>query len=249
MEYNKSDIEQLYLSGAYLRNNPTLHSEDSAWKAKIIYPFLDRVVALRDAPQLKVLDVGGGAGLLLRMIGDYLTHKHGRSVAKCALEYSTQMLEVQKANNPDLTCAQQGSIEKTAFREKEFDHRKAMKEIRRIRDYAIIKIPLEDTLHFRLMNTLRRGALQRHAFESVGHVNCYSVRTYRKAIEECGGEIIFQKCTNIFDYFLTHSSCRSQINGWQYAKNWIFAKASQAAPRLTARLVRDHVVMLVHFRG
>src|SRR6266568_1789247 len=121
MEYNKSDIEQLYLSGAYLRNNPTLHSEDSAWKAKIIYPFLDRVVALRDAPQLKVLDVGGGAGLLLRMIGDYLTHKHGRSVAKCALEYSTQMLEVQKANNPDLTCAQQGSIEKTAFREKEFD--------------------------------------------------------------------------------------------------------------------------------
>jgi SAM-dependent methyltransferase len=260
MEYNKADIERLYLSGAYLRNNPTLHSEDSAWKAKIIYPFLDRFVALRNAPQWNLLDVGGGAGLLLRMIGDYLTHKTGRSVVKCALEYSTQMLEIQKANNPDLACAQQGSIEMTAFTEKQFDlvllidvlehlpdDRKAMKEIRRICEYAIIKIPLEDTLHFRLMNALRRGALQRHAFESVGHVNCYSVRTYRKAIEECGGEIVFQKFTNIFQYFLTHSSCRSQMQSWQYAKNSMFAMASKVAPRLTARVVRDHVVMLVHF--
>ena len=260
MEHNKADIERLYLSGAYLRNNPTLHCEDSAWKAKIICPFLDRFLAQHDAPQLKLLDVGGGAGLLLRMIADYLTHKTGRSVVKCVLEYSTPMLEIQKGNNPDLACARQGSIEKTAFREKEFDlvllidvlehlpdDRQAMREIRRICNYAIIKIPLEDTLHFRLMNKLRRGAPRRHAFESVGHVNCYSVGTYSKAIAESGGSIIFESFTNIFNYFLRHSSDRSPVVSWQYAKNSILARASQVAPRLTARLARDHVVMLVHF--
>src|SRR5689334_23357435 len=83
MEYTRFDIERLYLSGEYLRNNPTLHAEDSGWKAGIITPFLDRYVREHRAPQLKVLDVGGGAGLLLQMIGDHLTRACGRSVLKC----------------------------------------------------------------------------------------------------------------------------------------------------------------------
>src|SRR5258708_4199124 len=111
MHPNRDKIEKLYLSGDYLRKNPTLHTEDSAWKAEILSPFLDCFVQTHDASPLNMLDVGGGAGLLLRFVGEYLSNSCGRKVLKNALEYSPEMLEVQKANNLDLALALQGSIE------------------------------------------------------------------------------------------------------------------------------------------
>src|SRR5437667_4713531 len=173
MKRAKSDIEQFYLSGEYLRRNPTLHAEDSAWKAGVVAPLLDYFVEVHPASPLKVLDVGGGAGVLLSMIADRLRRTAGRPVTKCAIEFSPEMLEVQKSNNPDLERTEQGSIEATSFGDKEFDlvllidvlehlpnAETALREIRRIGRYAIIKIPLEDTVHFRLINALRRGSLQ-----------------------------------------------------------------------------------------
>jgi SAM-dependent methyltransferase len=260
MQPGRDKIEQLYLSGDYLRKNPTVHTEDSAWKAEILSPFLDCFARACSASPLKILDVGGGAGLVLRFVGEHLTKSCGRTAIKSSLEYSPDMLALQKTNNLDLAAASQGSIERTSFRDKEFDlvllidvlehlpdDVRAIKEVGRISHYALIKIPLEDNVHFRIMNTLQRGKLRRHAFESVGHVNSYGVGTYRKLIQNAGGRLVLEKYANIFGYFLTNQIYRSQMNRWQYWRNWMSSKTSRLAPRMTARLVRDHVVMLVHF--
>ena len=114
MQKARSDIEQFYLSGEYLRKNPSLHVEDSGWKAEVIAPFVDRFALTHSGSPLKVLDVGGGAGVLLSMIADRLRRTAGRPVTKCAIEFSPEMLEVQKLNNPDLERAEQGSIEATS---------------------------------------------------------------------------------------------------------------------------------------
>jgi ubiquinone/menaquinone biosynthesis C-methylase UbiE len=260
MQKARSDIEQFYLSGEYLRKNPSLHVEDSGWKAEVIAPFVDRFALIHSGSPLKVLDVGGGAGVLLSMIADRLRRTAGRPVTKCAIEFSPEMLEVQKSNNPDLERTEQGSIEATSFGDKEFDlvllidvlehlpnAETALREIRRIGRYAIIKIPLEDTVHFRLMNALRGGSLRRHAIESVGHVQSFSVATYRQTIHSVDGTILEERFTNIFGYLLASPSHRSKMSTWQRCRNLVCSGASSVAPRLTARFFRDHVVMLVRF--
>ncbi len=260
MRPNRHNIEQLYLSGDYLRKNPTLHAEDSAWKAEILTPFLNSLVLAHPVSPLNILDVGGGAGLLLRLVGEYLSQSCGHKIVKSVLEYSPEMLDLQKTNNPDLASASQGSIEMTSFRHKEFDlvllidvlehlpdDLRAIKEVGRISQYAIIKIPLEDNVHSRIMNALQGGKLRQHAFESVGHVNSYGVGTYRKLIRTAGGRLVLEKFANIFGYFLTNRVYRSQMTWWQYWRNWMSSRTSLLTPQLTARLVRDHVVMLVHF--
>jgi len=260
MQKARSDIEQLYLSGEYLRKNPSLHVEDSDWKAGIIAPFVDRFALIHSRSPLKVLDVGGGAGVLLSMIVERLRREAGRPVTKYAIEFTPEMVEVQKSNNPDLEHVEQGSIEATSFRAKEFDlvllidvlehlpnAETALREVRRIGRYAIVKIPLEDTLHFRLMNALRGGSLRRHAIESVGHVQSFSIATYRKAIHSVDGTILDERFTNIFRYLLASPLHRSKMSTWQRCRNLICSGASSVAPRLTARFFRDHVLMLVRF--
>src|SRR5207249_5283648 len=85
MQKARSDIEQFYLSGEYLRKNPSLHVEDSGWKAEVIAPFVDRFALTHSGSPLKVLDVGGGAGVLLSMIADRLRRTAGRPVPKCGM--------------------------------------------------------------------------------------------------------------------------------------------------------------------
>jgi len=99
---------------------------------------------------------------------DYLADSCGRTVIKSVLEYSPEMLDLQETNNVDLASATLGSIETTSFSRKEFDlvllidvlehlpdDAKAINEIARISKYALIKVPLEDNVHSRIMNTLQ----------------------------------------------------------------------------------------------
>jgi ubiquinone/menaquinone biosynthesis C-methylase UbiE len=170
------------------------------------------------------------------------------------------MLAVQKTNNPDMVCARLGSIEMTTFENKEFDlvllidvlehvpdDGAALREIGRIAKYAIIKIPLENTLHSKIIDRLRGKSHMDNALDSVGHVNFYGVGSYASLIKKFQGIVVGERFTNIFDFFVRTPGYASKMNWRQFMMNWICSKASLVAPRLTAKLFRDHVVMLVHF--
>lgn len=57
-------FEELYTSGKYLERNPTLHVEESAWKAKYIL----RLLARNQAGPKTVSEVGCGAGEVLKQL-------------------------------------------------------------------------------------------------------------------------------------------------------------------------------------
>lgn len=57
-------MQDLYRTGEYTRKNPTLHTEDSPWKASHIIRMLERHSL---APK-RICDVGCGAGMILRIL-------------------------------------------------------------------------------------------------------------------------------------------------------------------------------------
>ena len=53
----------LYISGEYLRKNPTLGEEDTAFKVRQIIPLVERFFECTKKTEIKILDVGGKATL------------------------------------------------------------------------------------------------------------------------------------------------------------------------------------------
>ena len=62
----------LYRSGRYIEHNPSLHEEESPWKVTKITPLIDQFIALRSCDAINLLDVGGGAGLILKGVADHI---------------------------------------------------------------------------------------------------------------------------------------------------------------------------------
>ena len=89
----------IYNDDSYIRNNPTLHSEDSKFKFKNILSFLRSIDVKND--KIRILDVGGGAGLLGKMVMEYFIKKNIK-VTFHSLDLSEEMLKIQKKNNPKI---------------------------------------------------------------------------------------------------------------------------------------------------
>ena len=205
----------MYVSGEYIRRNPTLDVEDTQWKLTKTFPFIDKWLHEIPSTRVKVLDVGGGAGLFLKGISEYLTAKNIR-VEQYALDLSREMLEIQKRNNPDIKEIFEGSIEKTSFDDKEVDlvlmidviehvpdAGAALKELRRISKYAIFKVPLENNLYYNVLNLIKGGRLRRDIFQNVGHLNYYTFRKLSRQLAEYSGDVLKYAFINDFEYVLS----------------------------------------------
>ncbi len=205
----------IYTSGEYIRNNPTLDVEDTPWKLTKVIPLVDEFLRDSSLKEIKLLDVGGGAGLILKEISTYLK-KMNISVKKNALDLSKEMLQIQKENNPDISTIFEGSIEKTSFANKEIDlvfmidvlehvpdAVKALKELSRISKYVIFKVPMENNVYYNILNIVKRGGVRKDIFEKVGHIHFYRFRELEKQIEDYAGNIINCRFTNEFEYMLS----------------------------------------------
>jgi len=164
---------------------------------------------------VRLLDVGGGAGLILKGVADYLREEN-INVKKYALDLSKEMLQIQKENNPDMIMLLEGGIEKTSFREKEIDlvlmvdvleHVSdpvaALKELSRISKYVIFKVPMENNVYYNILNLVKRGGLRREIYEKVGHVHFYSFRKLRRQLVEYAGDVLEYAFINDFRYMLS----------------------------------------------
>jgi len=247
-------MENLYKSDEYIRKNPTLHAEASAWKVSKILPFIDFLVdkELRKN-KLKLLDVGGGAGLILRGVAGHIEDR-GIDVKKYALDLSPRMLEVQRRNNPDLLKVLNEDIRHTSLADKEVDiallidvlehvpePQIALRELRRISKYAIFKIPLESNLASKISNFLDRGKLRRHFIQDCGHINVYGLSAVLKQIETYLGHIFMVNFTNVFDYSLG----QNKLNWIGRIEAILGLAMSKVYPKLASLVFGDFIVLLV----
>jgi len=249
----------LYNSDQYLQNYPTLFEEHTPWKITRIIPLLDTWAAALP-PQsnpINILDVGGGAGLLLKSVAEHLQTNHCLTVHKHALDLSPGMLEIQRRHNPDLHQALQGDITATAFPDKSIDlilmidvleHLEnpaaALAELRRISRSVIFKVPLENHLVNNLSNLLNRGRTRRAHRQNLGHINFYTARSLKHQITTHLGPIIRFAYTDAFTYTL-----QNEIHTLTPALrivSQLSAALHRIHPPLAARLFTDFAVILAH---
>ncbi len=116
------NIRDLYLNDEYIKKNPALHEEDSEWKVAKIIPLIDILIneAFIIGNEINLLDVGGGAGLILKEISNYIEKFYNIKVNRYALDLSPGMLVVQEKNNPNARLLNE-DICRTSLRNKEID--------------------------------------------------------------------------------------------------------------------------------
>ncbi len=245
----------------YVRRNPTLHQEDSKWKTGKIIPFIDIIIKkhYNDCLEIKLLDVGGGAGLILKAISTYIEINYNIKVSKYALDLSPTMLASQRGNNPEAKLLNE-DICRTSLRDKEIDIALmidviehipnpscALKEIERISRFAIFKVPLEDSLIFNIWDFLKRGKPRQNAIESIGHVNTYNLNSIKRQVELNGGSILDSCLTNIFAYIIKNEHYAQRRDNKTKLMNRIASHIFKISPRLCSYFFSDSLMLLVSY--
>lgn len=251
-------IENLYLKNQYIVKNPLLHEEDAAWKISKILPLVDRFLTYINKHEINLLDVGGGTGTILNRIPIYIEANYSIKVNKFTLDLSPGMVEIQKERNSDLKRALNENIAKTSLENKEIDltlmidvlehianSTGALEEVKRISNFAIFKVPLEDNLVNRIWNFIKRGKLRQSGTEMAGHINFYNVRKLRQQIERHTGQVLALYFTNVFDYFRSSEHYKNKMKAKNKIINYIATYIYSLSPKLCALIFTDFVVFLV----
>jgi SAM-dependent methyltransferase len=218
-------ITHIYRDGEYLSNNPSLHQEDSPWKVSKITPLIDVFMGVNRRREICLLDVGGGAGLILKAVTEHIVRKYNVRVRKYALDLSPQMLKIQKTNNSDIKKLLNEDIRKTSLRNKEVDltlvidvlehipnPTEALKELKRISRFALFKVPLEDNLYMNILNLVSRGRIREQWARSIGHINRYCAKTFSLENKRFVGEKSQLHLIELYDYYKQTGSGMKTMN-------------------------------------
>ena len=215
-------VDSLYAENEYIKKHPSLHIEDSVWKVTKILPLIDELFhhyIRKD--EINLLDVGGGAGLILKMVSNYIQSEYHVGVNKFALDLSPEILEVQQRVNPDLVKVLNEDVCETSLPNNSIDvalmidvlehipdPRKALRELRRISHFGIFKIPLEYNLLNRVANFVTLGRRWREMTWKSGHVNFYNLKRFEHQVEDSIGAILRLQFTNMFEWRICHESAQ-----------------------------------------
>jgi len=256
-EKKSTKIASLYLSNEYVVKHPTLHMGDSPWKiSKVKFLLDDFIQSYKVSCKgkfLNVLDVGGGAGVILKEIAAEIEAKYDLTVNKFALDLSPKALEVQAKTNPDLKKALNENICYTSLDDKEIDltllidvlehvpdPEMALKEIRRISRFIIMNVPLESNLIYDMGNTITRGKIRRKLIEDYGHIHSFDFAQVRNLIERNAGVVLSYNYANIFE---------RNLRTVRKVKTKILSKLASIlyliSPTLSALIFRDFIMILV----
>jgi SAM-dependent methyltransferase len=134
--------------------------------------------------RVRVLDVGGGAGVLARLVCEWFARR-GHEVTCAAVDLSAEMLERQRANNPYVRDTHLGPLE--TMRAERFDlallidvieHVPAPDDVaasvNAMAAFVLYNIPTERNLSDWLRNVCLRGRYYPAQTESLGHVHFFS---------------------------------------------------------------------------
>ena len=125
---------------------------------------------------------------------------------------------------------------------------KALKEVRRISNFAIFKVPLEDNLFYRTWDFVRMGKLRQNAIEKIGHINIYNFSKLKHQLKTVIGEVLHFDFTNVFDYYLNserYNNSMSVGSKLKTLKNLLARYTFRLSPKLHSIIWGDFAVILV----
>ena len=248
----------LYLTDEYILKNPSLDVIDSPWKVSKITPLVDSFISYINKDEINLLDVGGGAGLILNAISSYIEESYGIEVNKFALDLSPGMLNLQQKSNPGLKKALNENIRKTSLVNKEIDltlmvdvlehvpnPTEALEEIKRISKFVIFKVPLENNLILKTWDFIKTGKERQRAIETIGHINVYNFSTLKYQIEKHTGQMLDSYFTNVSEYYLNSEYYKNEMKLRKKSIKFIAAQTFKLSPRLCSSIFCDYVMLLV----
>jgi SAM-dependent methyltransferase len=254
--------DNIYSSDEYLAKNPSLDSEDSAWKIDHIIKLIDKLFigSLINNEEIVLMDVGGGAGIILRGVTEYIVNKYNVAVKKITLDLSPGILSVQIANNPDVYKALNEDICKTSLDNKTVDiclmidvlehipePEKALKELCRVSKYAIFKVPLEDNLYMRIRDFILCGKTREYFIRQWGHINSFNTEKLIRLINSNGGSVLTSDYTNVFQYFLSSRYYLNKMNIKDKVYNFLASVTFKLSPRVCSYIFSDYLMILVKY--
>lgn len=173
----------------YLKKNPCLHTEDSLIKFNELKQEL-----LKIGMVTSLLDVGCGAGVLTKMIGNLLRAKKivAIDISKPAIELAK---EINQTSNIDFDCrdvfelkaAQKfdlvvgADIVEHISNDKDFLRR--LGEVGRM---VVLRLPLEDSYINRFLMKFKLSNEWEKTKERYGHVNHYNTETFLEVAKSAG---------------------------------------------------------------
>lgn len=169
---------------------------DSEWRWIGALDKADNILALcKDLPIDSVIEIGAGEGSILKRLSELRFAKE-----LYALEISpTGVSTIHDKNIAHLKECALFDGYNIPYADKKFDlavlshviehvefPRQILYEAKRVARYVFVEVPLEDTLRL----------TQDFHFDSVGHINFYSPKTFRRLIQTCNFKILDQIITN-----------------------------------------------------
>jgi SAM-dependent methyltransferase len=198
-------MRKIYENGNYLKNNPTWHEKDSAWKAKQIMKIINR----NKLNPSSICEIGCGAGEILNKLSERLDD----SIDYYGYEISRDAYEIcKKKRKENLHFIYKDLFEE---RERTFDIVMAIDVFEHVEDYygflrklkgkatyKIFHIPLD----LSVQSILRGSPLLKYR-KSVGHIHYFTKDTALAALEDVGYRIM--------DYSYTGSQLELPYIGWK----------------------------------
>ncbi len=198
-------INQIYNDGTYLRQNPTWHTEDSAWKAELISKMLERNSIVPNT----ICEVGCGAGEIL----SYLASQGSGQTRFVGYEISPQAYEISKTKtkanlsyfNKDILGSGDDFYDVImaidVFEHVE-DYFGFLRKVRTKGSYKIFHIPLDLSVQM-----VFRSSPIMESRANLGHLHYFTKETALATLRDTGFEVL--------DYFYTSGSLDLPNRGWK----------------------------------
>lgn len=257
--YNPTDP---YVDDKYWAKNQNFFEIDTLFKVNKIIPFIEIALKEINKDEINILDVGGGSGLILMHIARYIESSHQIRVNKFALDLSPKALKIQKNNNPDLLKTLKEDISQCSLKNGEIDivlmidvlehvpdTRKTLSELQRISSFTIFKVPIENTISFKVIN-LFSGNKYKKKINDMGHIHIFSEKKLLIEIKKSYGTIIDYYYTNIF-YELYKRGKDSSGNKISFFKKIIYYFSSiifKISPKISSAILTDYIMVIAKNR-
>lgn len=179
-----------YEDGRYIRDNPSWHAEDSAWKARVVADIIHE----RRLYPASLCDVGCGSGGVVAALSEEFSRATcvGYDISRDAVDAARTLHPAADVRHGDILAS--GAVWDIVLLLDVIEHLEDcysfLRSIGTIARRVVLHIPLEMTVQA----VLRMQPLI-SARRSVGHLHYFSRETALLLLEECNYEIEYERFT------------------------------------------------------